>query len=79
MSVKEMSVFLVSEGFSIVGNNAWEKGNVSILLDKGFLYVKHRGGGTFSFPLTEDDEIYITVFDGHLVIYRDGMVYTHKI
>ena len=40
MSVKEMSEFLVSEGFSIVGNNAWEKGNVLILLDKGFLYAK---------------------------------------
>ena len=79
MSVKEMSVFLVSEGFSIVGNNAWEKGNILILLDKGFLYVKHSGVGTFSFPLREDDEIDITVFDGHLVIYRDGMVYTHKI
>ena len=79
MSVKEMSEFLVSNGFSIVGNNAWEKGNVSILLDKGFFYVKQYGLGTFTFPLREDDEIDITVFDGHLVIYRDDMVYTHKI
>ena len=79
MSVKEMSEFLVSNGFSIVGNNAWKKGNVSILLDKGFLYVKSGDVGTFSFPLREDDELDITVFDGYLFIYRDGMVYTHKI
>ena len=79
MSVKEMSEFLVSNGFSIAGNNAWGKGNVSILLDKGFLYVKQYGLSTFTFPLREDDEIDITVFDGHLVIYRDDMVYTHKI
>ena len=36
MSVKELSALLVREGFHIVGNSSWEKGEVSISLDKGF-------------------------------------------
>ena len=79
MSVKELSALLFNEGFRMVGKSSWKMGKVEIILSKGFLYVKHSGVGTFSFPLREDDEINITVFDGHLFIYRDGMVYTHKI
>ena len=78
MSRKELSYVLVGEGFSVVGDNGWKKGNVLIALDNGFLVVEHSGG-QLSFPFMEDEDFYIMVIDGDLVIWWNGMTFINKI
>ena len=78
MSRKELSCVLVSEGFSVIGDNGWKKGNVLIALDNGFLVVEHSDG-QLSFPFMEDEDFYIMVIDGSLVIWWNGMRFVNKI
>ena len=78
MTVKELSCVLVGEGFSVVGVNGWKKGSVLIALDNGFLVVEH-GDGQLSFPFMEDEDFYIMVIDGDLVIWWNGMTFINRI
>ena len=79
MSRKELSCVLVGEGFSVVGVDGWKNGSVLISLDNGFLVVEHSDGGQLSFPFMEDEDFYIMVIDGDLVIWWNGMTFIHKI
>ena len=79
MSVKELSAVLVSEGFSVVGVNAWKMGDILIKLAKGFFVVKLGDDGSLSFPFMEDEDFSIMVIDGSLVIWWNGMKFVHKI
>ena len=79
MTVKELSTLLVSEGFSVVGVNAWKMGDILIKLAKGFFVVKLGDDDSLSFPFIEDEDFCIMFIDGSLVIWWNGMRFVKKI
>ena len=79
MTVKELSALLVSEGFSVVSDNAWKMGDILIKLAKGFFVVKLGDDNSLSFPFMEDEDFCIMFIDGSLVIWWNGMTFINKI